>query len=377
MKNNARAIIALGSLLFFAQCGGKDSPEESQEKRMARSQIQLSPAQLEAAQISIGALETKDMPIEVSCTGLVDAPPNALSNISVPIAGSIASVGEILPGKKVSTGQVLFQVASLDYIQMQQEYLQAKEQARFLQGEKLRQQNLNAEEVGSKKRMQQAESEAGALEAQIQALAMKLEILGCDLKALNAGKLQKHLLVRSPLDGYIDASNLSIGKVINPTEVLVSLANVQHKHIELKVFAKDLSLIKVGQQVNFESEGQEAVGKVFLVGKQIHSEERSASVHVHFNQELAEANFQLGQFVNARIQTGNGPVLRIPEGGVAREGQGAFIYVVPKAGWFEQVPVDIVRSQDQWVGIRPHKPLGKVSVATKGASVLKAIFDKD
>lgn len=373
---NKQYINILFSLLF-AGIGLSCEKKAAEEQTEVVSAIQLTAEQKQNAGITFGQLEEKELPQEVSCNGLVDVPPISLASISLPISGYIKSTTELLPGKKVAKGEVLATIASLEYIQMQQDYLQASSQLALLSGEKSRQQVLTNEEVGSKKKLQQAEADLGNLQAQQKGLALKLELLGCDTKALASGSINSTIKVKAPIEGFIQKVDISIGKYINPTDVIATMVGVNHKHVELKVFEKDLMNLKIGQSIKIEAEGNSSVGKVFLVGKQVDLETRTTSVHGHFNSETEEAKFTVGQFVNAKILVNNVKMLTIPQAGFARVGKGGFIYVEKSNGQMEQVPVEVLASNAELVGLRVLKSMPEGKVVLSGASALEAIFAKD
>ncbi len=367
-------MVALG--LLFMACGKKQEEVIAEEGTQKVIEVSLSQEQKQNAGITFGKLTEQVIPMEIKVTGFVDVPPISAASVSVPIGGYVKTTYEILPGKKVAAGEVLASIASLEFIQMQQDFLQVKSQLQFLALEKNRQQTLNAEEVGSKKRLQQAEADLGTLQAQAKGLAIKLELLGCDIKSLEGGTIQKFIQVKSPIAGYVSDQNIAIGKYVSPTDVLAKIVGITHKHVELKAFEKDLHLIKVGQEVDVASEGIEAKAKVFLVSKQIDLETRNASIHAHFTEESAEENFTVGQFIHASILVGNQKIATIPQAGFARNGKGGYIYVENSVGKIEQVPVEVVHSNADWIGIRSEKeiPAGKVIIS--GASALNAIFSK-
>ena len=366
-------LIVFSLVILLASCG----KEKATETSAARTAIKLTAEQKQNAGIEFGVLEEKSMAESVFCTGLVDVPPISLASVSMPISGYVKSTIEVLPGKQVSKGQVLATITSMDFIQMQQEYLQAQSQMSLLMNERSRQQVLQQEEVGSKKKYQQAEAELGNFQAVSRALAMKLEILGCDMQALAQGKMSSNLTLKSPIDGFIQDQSLAIGKYITPTDVLVKIVGVAHKHVELKVFERDLSKIKIGQTIQFEGDGNKSTGKVFLVGKQVDMNTRLTPVHGHFSIDADEQKFTVGQFVNAIIQVGEQKVLSIPQAGLARVGKGGFIYVEKSDGTMAQIPVEVRSADMEWVGIRPTKEIPEGKVVISGASALEAIFAKD
>jgi cobalt-zinc-cadmium efflux system membrane fusion protein len=366
-------LLILSFAILLVSCG----KETSTETAVAKSEIKLTAEQKQNAGIEFGNLEEKSMAESVFCTGLVDVPPISMASVSMPIAGYVKSTTEVLPGKQVLKGQVLATITSMEFIQMQQEYLQAQSQMSLLTNERSRQQVLQQEEVGSKKKFQQAEAELGNLQAVSRALAMKLEILGCDMKSLAEGKMIATLSLKSPIDGFIQDQSLAIGKYITPTDVLVKVVGVAHKHVELKVFERDLAKIKIGQTIQFEGDGNKSQGKVFLVGKQVDMETRLTSIHGHFSIDADEKNFTVGQFVNASIQVGEQKILSIPQAGLARVGKGGYIYVEKTDGTIAQIPVEVRSADMEWVGIRPTKELPTGKVVIRGASALEAIFAKD
>lgn len=366
-------LIILSFAIFLASCG----KETNTESTPVKSAIKLSAEQKQNAGIEFGALEERSMAESIFCTGLVDVPPLSMASVSMPISGYVKSTSEVLPGKHVVKGEVLATITSMEFIQMQQEYLQAQSQMSLLTSERTRQQVLQQEEVGSKKKFQQAEAELGNLQALSRALAMKLEIVGCDMKALAQGKMSANLSLRSPIDGFIEDQSLAIGKYISPTDVLVKIVGVAHKHVELKVFERDLSKIKIGQIIQFEGDGNKSTGKVFLVGKQVDMTSRLTPIHGHFLMDADEQKFTVGQFVNASIQVGEQKILAIPQAGLARVGKAGFIYVEKLDGTMVQIPVEIRNANMDWVGIRPTKELPEGKVVIRGASALEAIFAKD
>jgi cobalt-zinc-cadmium efflux system membrane fusion protein len=364
-------------IIFFAVLAASCGKPEKTEEAQAPTVIQLNADQKQRAGIVLGQLEERELSESISCTGLVDVPPISQASVSIPISGYVKSTFELLPGKRVAKGQVLVTLTSLDFIQMQQEYLQAQSQMGLLESERSRQQVLQAEEVGSKKKFQQSEADLGNLQALTKSLALKLGILGCDMKSLAQGNISSTLTVKSPIDGYVEEQALAIGKFVSPTDVLVKIVGVAHKHIELKVFERDLAKIKLGQTIEFNGSGNVAKGKVFLVGQQVDLSTRLTPVHAHFDSEASEANFTIGQFVNAEIQVGTQKMLTIPQAGLARVGKGGFIYVEMANGAMKQIPVEVRGTTQEHVGIIPKQPMPAGQVVIQGASALEAIFAKD
>ena len=369
-------IIVLG-LIILVSCDSKKDESTNQPAATASQEIKLTAEQKQNAGINLGEIIQHEMGEEVKCAGLVDVPPVSIASVSLPIAGYVKSTFELLPGKKVSKGQVLATINSLDYIQMQQEYLQAVSALGLSNVEKSRQQVLNNEEVGSKKKLQQAEVDQVNLQTQVKALGLKLEVIGCDMKALAKGNINAVLSVKSPIEGYIDEQYLAIGKYVTPADILVQIVGTLDKHVELKVFERDLSKLKLGQTILVESEGIRAKAKIFLIGQQVNLETRTTSVHGHFEKISDEKLFTVGQFISAKITVGSKSVSAVPQAALARVGKAGFIYFESSNGTIKQIPVEIISSTKDLVGIKPLVSLPEGKLVISGASALEAIFAKD
>ena len=374
--NNHIKIIVLG-LIIFASCDSKKDESRNQPASTAPQEIKLTAEQKQNAGINLGEIIQHEMGEEVKCAGLVDVPPVSIASVSLPIAGYVKSTFELLPGKKVSKGQVLATINSLDYIQMQQEYLQAVSALGLSNVEKSRQQVLNNEEVGSKKKLQQAEVDQINLQTQVKALGLKLEVIGCDMKALAKGNINAVLAVKSPIEGYIEEQYLAIGKYVTPADILVQIVGTLDKHVELKVFERDLSKLKLGQTILVESEGLSAKAKIFLIGQQVNLETRTTSVHGHFENISDEKLFTVGQFISAKITVGSKSMSAVPQAAVARVGKAGFIYFESSNGTIKQIPVEILSSTKDLVGIKPLASMPEGKLVISGASALEAIFAKD
>lgn len=374
--NNQIKIVILGAI-FLAACNSKNSETISQPATTTAQEIKLTAEQKQNAGINLGEIIQHEMGEEIKCAGLVDVPPVSVASVSLPIAGYVKSTFELLPGKKVSKGQVLATINSLDYIQMQQEYLQALNALALSGLEKSRQQVLSNEEVGSKKKFQQAEADQVNLQTQVNSLRLKLDMIGCDLKALSKGNMSALLAVKSPIDGYIEEQYLAIGKYVTAADILVKIVGTLDKHVELKVFEKDLSKLKMGQTILVESEGLSAKAKIFLIGQQVNLETRTTSVHGHFEKTADEKLFTVGQFVSAKIMVGSKSVSAVPQAALARVGKAGFIYIESSTGMMKQIPVEILSSTKELVGIKPLVNLPEGKLVISGASALEAIFAKD
>lgn len=372
---------------LLAGCASKSEPADEETDKTAQNEttrpnadeIAISPEQFKAMGIQLGAAEQTTVSDEVKTTGTVDVPPQYMASISPLINGVVKAVN-VLPGQRVGKGATLATIQSLDYIQMQQDYLQAVSQLTYQQAELQRQKTLVAEEVGARKRLQQAEADYGSNRALVSSLTLKLRTLGTSMELLNKGTLSPVLRVSSPVAGFVTASNVHLGQQVATADVLFQVMDQSHKHLELSVYENDAFKIKNGQIIllNDPKLGSETVrGRVYLVGKAFEGDVKTINIHGHIDNEAQEARLIPGMFLSARILTGSRVATTLPEDAVVRKGQNGFLYVpTTKAHTYRRIPVKLGQSEQGRIEVTPLKPSDLSKVVIKGAYLLEAEMTK-
>jgi membrane fusion protein, heavy metal efflux system len=378
-KSNVRKFLPFSCLLFslFFSCSTPKKQEEKiEQKKETADVVTLTKEQLKNANLVIGNFDQTTLSEDVKANGIVDVPPMNMASVSVPINGFVKST-KALPGSFVSKGEVLAVINSMDYVQMQQDYLQTLSKLKFAEQELERQTVLSLEDVGAKKKLQQAESDVSFSKAQAKGIEMKLQLIGNQINSLKNGKIISTVNVVSPIDGFIKMTNLAIGKNVVPTDVLFEITGNAHKHLELKVFEKDITKISVGQKIIIENpkfSNLSVTATVFLVGKNVESETKTINIHAHIDSEKAEDKLTVGQYVNTRILTGNRTAKTLPETAILRRGEGGIIFVQIKENTFQQISIKLGLSERGNVEVFLEKDINSSKIVKSGASILQAVL---
>jgi cobalt-zinc-cadmium efflux system membrane fusion protein len=365
MKFNLKFYAMAGSLAILAACQAKPDATASQPAAPAKAaasasaataggpaadQVAVSPAQAHAAGIVLGSFERQNMTTEVQANGSVEVPPQNRVSITAIQGGYVQSVA-VLAGERVAAGAVVATLRSPEYLTMQQTYLQSKARVRFLAEELERQRILDVEDVGAKRKLQQARADYATEQATLRATAAQLRLLGISVARLDAtGQLVNSVPLTTPIAGYVKAVNINPGQYVNPQDVLVEVLNRDDLHLELKVFEKDVAKVKVGQKILFKVQNagrdEELTARVFLVGQAFDDDARTVRVHAHLEPERRD--LLPGQFVAARIQTAGARVRTLPEAALIQAGDLSYI--------FRRVGTDSGRAVFRRVQVRAGQP---------------------
>ena len=304
MKFLKYKFIPLVAASLLLACGKSDQPTAIEEHHDEQENtIALTEAQMKNAGVEIGKIERKQISGTIKVNGVLDVPPQQLISVSVPLGGFLKST-TLLQGSKVKKGQLIAVIENPDYIQIQQDYLEAKNQFEFSKADYERQQELSKENVNAQKTVQQAKSTYQTWLAKMNGLMAKLKMINVDFISLDAGNITSTGNVYSPISGYVTEVNVNIGKFVNPSDVLFEIVDTEHLHAELTVFEKDVPKLKIGQKIRFTlaNENKERLATVYLIGRKIGAD-RSIRIHCHIDTEDKE--LLPGMYLKAIVEAGD------------------------------------------------------------------------
>ncbi|GAB3934827.1 efflux RND transporter periplasmic adaptor subunit [Mucilaginibacter myungsuensis] len=322
-------------------CGSKQPAQDQKEEAPADTTlVTLTPTQLKNAGIEVGKAASGQVSGILKLQGSIDVPPQSTVSVSFPLGGYLKRT-ELLPGVHVRKGEVLGVLEDMQFIQIQQDYLSAREKELFAEKEYKRQQELNAAKASSDKVTEQAKVEMETQKINMRSLAQKLELIGINPNRLNAGNISKSVNILSPIDGFVSKVNVNIGKYTSPTDVLFELVNPKDIHLALDVFEKDVNQLAVGQKVityTTDKPEKKYEAEIILISKNL-NEDRMANVHCHFEQ--FDATLLPGMFMNAEVEVKNATGLTVKEEAVVRWQNLHYVFVSKGNNTFKMTPVTL------------------------------------
>lgn len=303
MKKRIIALLVL--LIVCYSCGEKKSAETTTETEYTEGSITLSEAQFTNSGMTLGSLEEKSFPVTIAVNGMIDVPPENRAVVNATLGGYIKRT-PLLIGDVVKKGQLLVTVENPEFITLQQEYMEVKQQLAYLKSEYDRQQTLIDEKITSQKSLLRAESEYKSAYAKYKGLKKQLQMLNISSAEVEKGNISSVASIFAPIGGSITQVNISKGSYVSPASPILEIIDNDHIHLELSVFEKDIMNIKKGQPIRFripEASKKTFQAEVYLIGTSI-DENRTIKVHAHLKKEGAN-NFLTGMFVDAEIITEN------------------------------------------------------------------------
>ncbi len=336
MKTRYKVLLGLLILATLGSCNSNDSgskPEErqpGQNKTEEKELFKVSENQFKSSGMALAKIKTDTFNYQVSAQGYLDVPPFNKAAISSFMPGKVENLS-LLIGDKVKKGDILLMINNPDFLILQQNYLKANEDLKYLKKEYERQKLLAADSISSQKKLQKSKNTYLNILANFQTLKQQLKLLNFDLKKIEEGDFSSLAPIYAPINGYITDLNVKSGSHINPSDMIMEIIDNSHIHMELKVFEKDILKIKPGQNINFMIPDMGTTvysGYVHLVGKKIDPESRTVLVHGHLTGH--HPDFITGMYVEAKINTGNFTGLSVPATAIIKQEENFFVLKLVK-----------------------------------------------
>jgi membrane fusion protein, heavy metal efflux system len=348
-------------VLVLSSCGKKDGNTSSETIDISANPhtevITLTQEQFTTSNMQLGSFEQRSFASKVKANGYIDVPPEYKASVSVKLGGFVKALS-ILPGGKIMQGALLFTLENPDYIQLQQDYLEAKAQLAYLQSDFERQKSLADENITSQKNFLKAESDFKVTQARVAGLKEKLKLLNINLSVLDAGTIEPVVKVLSPLTGFISKVNITRGVFVSPADVAVEIVSTEHMHVELQAFERDVPFIKENQVITFNVSGAPSVkymGEVYLIGKTVEGDTRTVNIHGHIDDEDKLKNILPGMYVEATIEVESSMHTVLPTNAVVTVEDNSYVLLMSKQhnrGYeFKKVKVHVGRFNNEWTEI--------------------------
>jgi len=323
-------IIVSVFIIALISCSGgkKPSAEVNATEVLPEDIVELRGDQIQLAGIQTGSIETRALSGTLKVSGTVAAAPQNLATVSMPMGGFVKST-TLMPGNSVQKGQTLAILENQEFVDIQQNFLEARNKLEYAEAEFNRHTELYKDDVYSQKNLQQVTTEYKNLKAQVKALEQKLALIGINPANFREEDITRAVAVTSPISGYVKTVNINLGKYVAPSDVLFEIVNSDKLFLELTLFEKDADKVTTGQKIRFfinnETEEHEAV--IYQTGKSINTD-RTYKVYAIVTGVCK--NVIPGMYVNAIIESSSNKVAALPSEAIVSFDDKDYIFIFDK-----------------------------------------------
>lgn len=340
--------------------------------------LRLSPEAALNMGLKVASAELRPIDDVIEVDGSVDLPPEKRAAASSQLAGTIQSI-LIDRGQAIAAGDLIAQVASVEFQETQLQLLKAHFEANLLSDQLSRYRKLETNQIVPQSQRQQAE--AGYNDAMYRREAAKRTLLtvGLTEEQLQSLIQDQHLIdylpVRAPISGVVVGFEKALGQAIDAEEPLFEIHDLSNVWVRAHLSERDLANIELGTparvrllaQPQFVGEGH-VVRSSGIVGL----DDRTLSVWVELDNKPAEAfHNMLTRISFPRAQSG--PVVALPLEALVRQGTQNYVFIEQPGGIFVRRHVTLGRRDDSFVEIKSGISADD-RVAVQGADKLQTAY---
>ncbi|MBY0425878.1 MAG: efflux RND transporter periplasmic adaptor subunit, partial [Cytophagales bacterium] len=351
------------------------STEKKAEVKKSVGYLEMDKKQLESMDIQVSDVVEKDIRPVIYANGFVGAKPNLEAKVTSNISGRIEKI-YVLEGSIVRKGEPLMSISSMEFIQVQQDYMKAYQDALFLEKVFTRQAELRKADVGSVADFQSIESRYYAAISMEKALRSKLSLLGVNADDLKDPKTAQILFekdITSPISGYVYALPVSIGTRADLGVILANIIDLSELHADIYCYEKDLDKIAEDEAVEIEFVNKnipKVAGKIRSIERSLDESSRSITIHALFKAPkgyLVVPEMAIQAKILSNIS--GKPSIAVPSAAVFEESDYSYIFLVQptSADKFkvEKIKVKVGNSDGSMVEVFPfNKEIKGMQVAS-------------
>ncbi|CAA0243669.1 efflux RND transporter periplasmic adaptor subunit [Tenacibaculum maritimum] len=353
-----------------AEEGVPNSKKESKEEHN-ENELHLTKEQLIAAGIQSEEITKREIRNRVAVTGTIEVPPQSKATIYAPLEAFVHKTN-LLPGDKVTKGQIIAVLQHPNFIELQYAYLEAINKRNVAQADYKRKKMLLENEIASKKSYQIVEGAYRSAQSLVDSYKEQLKLAGLSPDKIITKGIQQYVEVKAPISGYVVENNLNKGMFLAANSEMMEIIDNDHMHAELNVFGTDITKIKKGDEFIFKPSGVdvEYKGAIQLISQKVNEKTKTVNVHGHFEDE--ENRLKSGMFINAEILLKGREVFTVPENALIEKGDEYFVFMAESKTEFIPLEVTIGNSDKGFVEVKTIQGDNfNIRVVTKGAHFLK------
>jgi len=325
------------------------------------------------------AVSERSLGASLKLTGRIELDRTRVHEVAAAAGGRVLAVEKLL-GQKVRTGDVLAVIQSAELGQAKAEYIEAAARMELAKATFAREKQLHEKQITSQADFLTARNELRQAEASLAAAEKKLNLFGLDaeqISAIDDDRTNGHfaqLVLRAPADGTVIQQNITLGKLVDSTQTLCTIADLSSLWAWCDLYERDLARIPA-QFADADVRVAAFPNRVFegtldLIDSTVN--DRTRTVRVRLGIANPHALLKVGMFADARLLDDSGQVATVvPKTAVMTDAGKSFVFQQIKDDLWLRRDVVTGKEFDQYVEIQSGLT-HDARIVAKGAFMLKS-----
>ncbi len=318
--------------------------------------VRLGEDQVASSGIVINTVGPRRMVTTLELPAQVRANETRLAHVVPRLTGVVTAVFK-QEGDRVSRGELMAVLESRELADAKSAYMAATRQVEFTRVALSREDELWKKKISAEREFLEAKRVFDEAELAEKLAAQTLVVLGVPRESLSGlasapPESMARYEIRAPLSGRVVERNVTVGEAVTAVEDIFTVADLSSVWVDITVYAKDLGLVHEGQEATVRSSdlGIEVTGRVSFIGPLVGQETRAATARIVVANPRGQ--WRPGLFVKVSlVREATMVPLAVSVDAIQtfRDWQVVFVRY---GDWFEARPVELGRSDGQWIEVK-------------------------
>lgn len=317
--------------------------------------VELGPDQVKSAGIGVNTVGPRTMITTLELPGEIKVDETRLAHVVPRLRGVVTGVYK-KEGDRVRRGELMAVVNSRELADATSSYVSAVRQVEFARVKLAREESLWRKKISAENDYLEARRAFEEADQRRQLAGQMLVVLGVpsgSLRRLASPSAQSlsRFEIRSPLDGEVLERNITVGETVSEEEAIFTVADMSSVWIDVTVYAKDIGSVREGQPATVRSSdlGSSVSGRVSYIGPLVGQDTRAATARIVLPN--AGAQWRPGLFVAVHLVLQSTTIpLAVPTEAIQTFRDWKVVFI-RSGNWFEARPVELGRSDGEWVEV--------------------------
>jgi len=349
------------------------------EYSQIEGRVELSPDAVQSAGLVIETAGLVQMKTVLELPGEIGLNIDRVVHVVPRLSGVVTAVYKNL-GDMVRHGEVIAVLDSRELAELKSAYIASLKRLELARSTFDRKERLWREKISSEKDYLASRQALAEEEINLQVTTQKLLALGLSQTDLNSipemtGRGLTRYELKAQFDGTVIKKNIAVGEAIKEDADIFAIADLSTVWVEVTIYAKDLNVVKVGQNVTVRSEalGLKAAGTLTYLGPLVGEQTRTAQGRVVVPNTSGQ--WRSGLFVTIEIVQEEVSVpVAVPVDALQTYRDWSVVFV-QYGDLFEVRPLELGRNDGQWVEVLHGLSPGE-RYAAHNSFILKADLGK-
>ena len=328
-KSRMKSLIVLSLMLALVACKGTNNQPSAKKQEVDPNLVELSAdLQKKVTLVKVGQADIREV---LRIPGSIQVDEQRMARIGAPVTGRITEIDAQL-GQHVKQGQALATLNSTELAQNQLVYIKALQQIDLQTKAVDRARVLLEADVISKAELQRRESELSAAQAELNAAADQLQVLGMSpqgiAKLSKSSQMHSFSTVTARISGTVITRKVNLGQVVQPADELFVVADLSKVYAVAEVPERQIDLIEKGQEVDIlipSINDKPIKGKLVYVSDIVNPETRTVMVRSELSN--TEHEIKPDMLVSMLVQSKPISKLSVPVKAIVRENDKNYVFV--------------------------------------------------